>query len=102
MAPLRKDGLFVIFGQIGGVLRMIFVSTSKDGDTVRFVDRKRYLWILSVLSPAVPGFCALFLFAGWSHVWAAFPLVFYFLFVPLLDMWIGEDMRLDQQKRTQM
>lgn len=70
---------------------MIFVGTTKEGESVSFVDRKRYLWVLSVLSPCVPGICALILLSGGGLFWAAFPLLFYFVFVPILDMVVGED-----------
>ncbi len=70
---------------------MIFVAEDKDGDEIRFVDKKRYLWILSVLAPIIPGICAVLLLAGGSLFWALAPLLYYYLFMPLLDMIVGED-----------
>lgn len=70
---------------------MIFVSQTENGEKIEYKDKKRYLWILSILSPAVPGICALALVAGGSLFWAVFPLIFYFVIIPLMDMIIGED-----------
>lgn len=70
---------------------MIFVAENAEGGKTRYVDKKRYLWILSVLSPAVPGIGAVMLMMGGSLIWAAVPLVFYYLIIPALDMLFGED-----------
>ena len=70
---------------------MIFVATTRDGDTVRYADAKRYLWWISVLSPAVPGISALLLWQTGNLFWAAFPLLFYFVLIPILDALFGED-----------
>lgn len=70
---------------------MIFVAEKSDGETVRYVDKKRYLWLLSVLTPFVPGLCACFLIAGGGLFWAAVPLLYYYFLIPVLDMLIGED-----------
>ena len=70
---------------------MIFVAQTKEGGEIVYEDRKRYLWIASILSPGVPGICALLLLSGQSLLWAAFPLFFYFIVIPVLDMLVGED-----------
>lgn len=70
---------------------MIFVAESANGDKITYKDRKRYLWVLSILSPSIPGICALILLSGGSLYWAAFPFFFYYLIVPLMDMLVGED-----------
>ncbi|MEM9332792.1 MAG: alkane 1-monooxygenase [Pseudomonadota bacterium] len=70
---------------------MIFVAETASGDKITYEDRKRYLWILSVLSPSVPGICALFLMAGGGLFWAVAPLLFYYVAVPVFDMIVGED-----------
>ena len=70
---------------------MIFVANTASGETVTYRDRKRYLWIISILSPSVPGISALFLLGGGSVYWAAVPLLVYFFLIPILDMLIGED-----------
>jgi alkane 1-monooxygenase len=71
---------------------MIFVAAAKDGGEIRYRDTKRYLWWLSVASPAVPGVSALALWFTGNLVFAALPLSFYFVAVPLLDALFGEDM----------
>lgn len=71
---------------------MIFVAKQDNGETMEWVDRKRYLWVLSILSPSLPGICALLLINGGGLFWAAFPLIFYFGFVPVIDMIVGEDL----------
>jgi len=70
---------------------MIFVAETSDGETVRYVDKKRYLWFLSVISPLVPGICAVILLAGGNIFWALGALFFYYIVIPVLDMLIGED-----------
>ncbi|MEO1746432.1 MAG: alkane 1-monooxygenase [Pseudomonadota bacterium] len=70
---------------------MIFVAATDDGDEIRYVDKKRWLWVLSTLSPGVPAFCALALLASGNVWWAAAPLIFYYALVPILDSLIGED-----------
>jgi len=70
---------------------MIFVAQNSDGGTTRYVDKKRYLWFLSVFAPAIPGICAVMLLSGGSLFWAAAPLFYYYIVIPVLDMIIGED-----------
>jgi len=64
---------------------MIFVAKRQDGEADQ-VD-----WVLSILSPAAPGICALMLLAGGSVYWAAAALFFFYIVVPALDMIAGED-----------
>lgn len=70
---------------------MIFVAEKSDGETVRYVDKKRYLWFLSVFTPFIPGLCAWNLLAGGGLFWALAPLLYYYLVIPVLDMLVGED-----------
>ena len=70
---------------------MIFLAQTVDGEKITFRDRKRYLWVLSLLAPAIPGVCAAILLVGGSTFWALAPLVFYYLVIPMLDMLVGED-----------
>ena len=77
--------------KIQGNYFMIFVAETKNGESVTFRDRKRYLWFFSVLTPTVPGLCALALLSGGSEFWAFIPLLFYYVGVPLLDTIVGED-----------
>ena len=70
---------------------MIFVAKNSDGETIKYVDKKRYLWFLSVLSPSIPGVCALILLSGGAAIWALVPVLFYYIAIPILDMLVGED-----------
>ncbi|MEM7069590.1 MAG: alkane 1-monooxygenase [Pseudomonadota bacterium] len=70
---------------------MIFVAETKDGETVTFKDGKRFLWIISVLSPLITGLSAVALLSGGSIIWALVPVFFYYGAIPLLDLLFGED-----------
>lgn len=70
---------------------MIFVTQTTDGETVRYRDTKRHWWILSALTPIVPGASALLLAATGNPAWALLALAFYFGALPVLDIIIGED-----------
>ena len=50
---------------------MIFVSQASDGSRVEYRDGKRYLWVLSVLSPAMPLVAVLLLVWTGATVFAA-------------------------------
>jgi alkane 1-monooxygenase len=70
---------------------MIFVAQTADNGTIQYRDTKRYLWLISVATPCVPGCTAIALIWGANPLWAVFPTLFYFGFVPLLDIVFGED-----------
>ena len=70
---------------------MIFVAETADGEKVVYKDKKRYLWILSILSPSIPGIATLILLTGGHVMWSAFPLLYYYVFVPIMDVFFGED-----------
>ena len=62
-----------------------------DADNEGYVDRKRHLWILSVLWPATP-IIGLYLVSqtGWS-IWYGLVLILWYGLVPLIDTMLGED-----------
>ncbi len=68
-----------------------YTGTSADGQAVHYVDKKRWLWCLSVIYPVQP---LIFL---WLHAstgvdaWFVLPFVLNYLLNPLLDWIIGED-----------
>ena len=66
------------------------VFTGPSG--IHYRDRKRYLWVTSLLVPALvfvgPG---LYLSTD-NALWLWLPLAFYYLIVPVLDLLIGEDL----------
>ena len=70
---------------------MIFVTLDESGNQIRWRDGKRWLWILSVLSPSLPFWAGLALIYTGNPLWALFVLVFNFVGVPIADWWFGED-----------
>ena len=70
---------------------MVFVSQKADGERVEYRDSKRWLWILSVLSPSLPLLTVYLLYVTDYGAWASIPMLVYFGLVPLLDWLIGED-----------
>jgi alkane 1-monooxygenase len=70
---------------------MIFVSQTSSGERIEYRDKKRWLWLLSVLSPSAPLLAALAIYTTGNYIWAFAPMFFYFVCVPLLDSFFGED-----------
>ena len=70
---------------------MIFVARTADGETVTYRDTKRWLWLLSVMSPAVPMLVAFLVWKTSNPLWSLAILGFYFGMVPVLDAVFGED-----------
>ncbi|MFO7304008.1 MAG: alkane 1-monooxygenase [Gammaproteobacteria bacterium] len=71
---------------------MEFVAHTPDGRIVRYVDKKRYLWLASLSGPLIPvvAIAAYFLLGERPAVlW--FPLVYIFVFIPIADAFFGED-----------
>src|SRR3546814_9460331 len=62
-----------------------------DGAPDRYVDRKRYLWVLSVVWPAAP-LIGLYLvhLTGWS-IFYAFTLFVWYGAIPVFDVLFGKD-----------
>ena len=60
--------------------------------TPLYIDKKRYAWLFSVIGPGLslvgPVSVSMFDVGTWVLF---FPLVFFYVFIPLLDFWIGED-----------
>ncbi|MDX1481722.1 MAG: alkane 1-monooxygenase [Woeseiaceae bacterium] len=68
-----------------------YTATASDGRAIDFVDRKRGLWLLSVLFPLQP-FPGIFLHASTGNeAWLLLPFITSFVLMPLLDALIGED-----------
>lgn len=71
---------------------MIFVAETRVGDRVEYRDTKRYLWVLSFVPALLP-----FLFYGAYYatnqnpLWALGPLIFAYVFIPVMDVLMGED-----------
>lgn len=71
---------------------MIFVAETAAGDRVEWVDRKRWLWLLSFVPALLPilSYAAYYLTNQSVH-WVWGPLVFAYVFIPLIDTILGED-----------
>lgn len=71
---------------------MEFVAQAADGSMVRYVDRKRYLWLASLTTPVIPTLSVGMYFATDGNPLTAWFALFYtFVLVPILDALFGED-----------
>lgn len=71
---------------------MAFVAQTANGNSIRYVDGKRYLWLASLTAPVIPMTgVALYFATGGNPLTAAFPLLYTFVLVPILDAIFGED-----------
>src|SRR5688500_11212016 len=71
---------------------MEFIAQTKDGQAVRYVDGKRYLWLASLSGPVIPILAILgYFFAGQRPIFLAFPLIYIFVVIPILDALFGQD-----------
>jgi alkane 1-monooxygenase len=72
-------------------MSVTLMGTASDGSQIRYVDKKRWLYSLSLFFPAVPAISAALYFTP-IGVWATlFPALWLFGIVPLIDLVIGED-----------
>ena len=68
-----------------------YTATLPDGEAIHYVDKKRWLWLLSVIYPLQPIIvCALHARSG-SELWFIAPFIFNYVFAPLFDWALGED-----------
>lgn len=68
-----------------------FSATLADGTAVHYVDRKRWLWLMSVAFPLQP-FLGIWLHARTGNeAWLLLPLLLGYVVNPLLDWMLGED-----------
>jgi alkane 1-monooxygenase len=68
-----------------------YTAVSPTGEAIYYVDRKRYLWTLSVLYPLQP-FLGIWLHAQTGNeIWLLLPLALAYIMNPILDSIIGED-----------
>jgi alkane 1-monooxygenase len=68
-----------------------YSATLANGDTVEYVDRKRWLWLASVLYPLVPLIGIMLHIKSGNEVWLFLPLALYYGLTPLVDWLVGED-----------
>lgn len=71
---------------------MIFVAEKASGDRIEWRDEKRWLWLFSLFLALLPFiFYGLYFATNQSPHWVLGPMLFAFVFVPLIDMILGED-----------
>ena len=71
---------------------MEFVATAADGRSIRYRDRKRYLWLLSLTGGFNPPIAiALYFASGHNPFTLLFPLLYTFVAIPTIDAIMGED-----------
>ncbi|WP_223846253.1 alkane 1-monooxygenase [Wenzhouxiangella sp. AB-CW3] len=73
------------------MLTRTYHYTAPDGRPSTYRDRKRVLWLLSVVFPLMPAFAVWMHYATASEWGLLFPLVFSYGAGPLLDWMLGED-----------
>ncbi|MBT8078237.1 MAG: alkane 1-monooxygenase [Gammaproteobacteria bacterium] len=68
-----------------------YTATLKSGEAIYYIDRKRWLWTLSVLYPVQP-FLGMWLHARTGQPgWLLLPLLSGYVIAPILDWLVGED-----------
>jgi alkane 1-monooxygenase len=68
-----------------------FTATLPSGEAIHYVDRKRWLWLLSVLYPLQP-FLGIWLHAETGvEAWLLLPLFLNYVVAPFQDWMLGED-----------
>ncbi len=68
-----------------------YSGIAQNGEAIHFVDRKRWLWALSVLFPLQP-FIGIWLHAETGNeFWLYFVVLSTYVFAPILDWLLGED-----------
>ncbi len=71
---------------------MEFLGETADGRAVRYIDRKRYLWLWSLTGAFNPPIAvALYFAAGRNPLMLLFPLLYTFAAIPAIDAIMGED-----------
>ena len=68
-----------------------FAYLSDSGEQLTYVDKKRYLWPLSVLLPTLPLVCSVFYLANGVEWVLWVPLFVVYAMVPAMDWLLGQD-----------
>ena len=69
----------------------VYSTTLNTGEAIRYVDRKRWLWSLSVFYPLQP-FIGIGLHAvTGNQAWLLLPIAFGYIAAPIIDWVLGED-----------
>jgi alkane 1-monooxygenase len=71
---------------------MEFVGRTADGRSIRYIDKKRYLWLLSLTGGFNPPIAiGLYFATGHNPFSMLFPLLYTFVVIPIVDALMGED-----------
>jgi alkane 1-monooxygenase len=71
---------------------MEFIAAAADGGSIRYKDRKRYLWLLSLTGSFNPPIAiGLYFATGRNPLALIFPLFYTFAVIPIVDALMGED-----------
>jgi alkane 1-monooxygenase len=74
------------------IYAMEFVAATADGRAIRYRDRKRYLWLLSLTGGFNPPIAiGLYFVTGHNPFTLLFPLAYTFVVIPAIDALMGED-----------
>ena len=68
-----------------------YTGTLPDGEAIYYVDRKRWLWLLSVTYPLQPFLSIWLHFETGNELWFLLPFAVNYVVAPVLDWAIGED-----------
>ncbi len=71
---------------------MEYVATKEDGAIVRYTGAKRWYWLAALMLPIVPlSAYGLYYAGGENPLFMAFPLLYLFVLVPIIDAIVGGD-----------
>lgn len=68
-----------------------YTGVLENGQSIHYVDKKRWLWMLSVVYPLQPFLIIGLHASSGNEMWFILPFVFNYLVAPILDWLIGED-----------
>lgn len=68
-----------------------YTGVLANGEAIHYVDRKRWLWLLSVTYPLQPFIAVWLHFETGNELWLLLPLVTNYMIAPIIDWAIGED-----------
>ncbi len=68
-----------------------YTGVLPDGKAIHYVDRKRWLWLFSVVYPLQPLITIGLLMYTGNEAWVLLPLAMNYMIAPILDWVIGED-----------
>jgi len=68
-----------------------YTATLPSGAAIIYIDRKRWLWLMSVLYPLIPLLAIWLHYASGDEIWLLLPLFLNYGLGPLIDWTIGED-----------